>query len=130
MASRKVTIDNLGDVISGILEEYGDEVTENIDEVTKSVGKAGVKALKSASGIFGGSGKYQRGWTSKLERERYGSMVTLYNGRVPGLPHLLENGHAKRGGGRVPGRTHIAPVEEELVKQFGEQIEKAVTVTK
>ena len=52
--------------------------------------------------------------------------MTLYS-KVPGLPHLLENGHAKRGGGRVPGKTHIAPVEQELIKQFEEQIEKAVS---
>jgi len=122
----KVTPNNLGEAIAQVLEEYGDEVTKNMDEVTKAVGKVGVKALKSASNIFGGSGKYRKSWTSKLEKERYGSTVILYS-TVPGLPHLLENGHANRGGGRTPGRTHIAPVEEELIKEFEEQIRKAVS---
>ena len=126
MASRKITVDNLGEAIAGILEEYGDEVQKDMDDVVKDVGKAGVKAIKSASGVFGGTGKYRKGWTSQTETERYGSTVTIYN-RTPGLPHLLENGHAKRGGGRVPGKTHIAPVEQELIKQFEEQIEKAVS---
>lgn len=126
MASRKITADNLGEAIAEILEEYGDEVQKDMDDVVKDVGKAGVKAIKSASGVFGGTGKYRKGWTSQTETERYGSTVTIYN-RTPGLPHLLENGHAKRGGGRVPGKTHIAPVEQELVKQFEEQIEKAVS---
>lgn len=126
MASRKVTVDNLGEAIAEILEEYGDEVQKDMDDVVKDVGKAGVKAIKSASGVFGGTGKYRKGWTSQTDTERYGSTVTIYN-RTPGLPHLLENGHAKRGGGRVPGKTHIAPVEQELIKQFEEQIEKAVS---
>lgn len=126
MASRKITADNLGEAIAEILEEYGDEVQKDMDDVVKNVGKAGVKAIKSASGVFGGTGKYRKGWTSQTETERYGSTVTIYN-RTPGLPHLLENGHAKRGGGRVPGKTHIAPVEQELIKQFEEQIEKAVS---
>ncbi len=126
MASRKITADNLGEAIAEILEEYGDEVQKDMDDVVKDVGKAGVKAIKSASGVFGGTGKYRKGWTSQIDSERYGSTVTIYN-RTPGLPHLLENGHAKRGGGRVPGKTHIAPVEQELIKQFEEQIEKAVS---
>lgn len=126
MASRKITADNLGEAIAEILEEYGDEVQKDMDDVVKDVGKAGVKAIKSASGVFGGTGKYRKGWTSQTDTERYGSTVTIYN-RTPGLPHLLENGHAKRGGGRVPGKTHIAPVEQELIKQFEEQIEKAVS---
>ena len=126
MASRKITADNLGEAIAEILEEYGDEVQNDMDDVVKDVGKAGVKAIKSASGVFGGTGKYRKGWTSQTDTERYGSTVTIYN-RTPGLPHLLENGHAKRGGGRVPGKTHIAPVEQELIKQFEEQIEKAVS---
>lgn len=126
MASRKITADNLGEAIAEILEEYGDEVQKDMDDVVKDIGKAGVKAIKSASGVFGGTGKYRKGWTSQTDTERYGSTVTIYN-RTPGLPHLLENGHAKRGGGRVPGKTHIAPVEQELIKQFEEQIEKAVS---
>lgn len=126
MASMKVTPNNLGEAIAQVLEEYGDEVTKDMDEVTKKVGRVGVKALKSASAVFGGSGRYRKSWTSKLETERYGSTVTLYS-TVPGLPHLLEHGHANRGGGRTPGRTHIAPVEQELIKEFEEQIRKAVS---
>ena len=41
---------------------------------------------------------------------------------VPGLPHLLEYGHAKRGGGRVPGRAHIKPVEDKITKDFERKV--------
>ena len=120
--SRLTSTDRLQAEVSAILEEYGDEVAENLDEITKEVGKKGAKALRSSSkGSFGGSGKYARGWTYEVEEGRLSTTVTLYN-RTPGLPHLLENGHAKRGGGRVAGRSHIAPVEAELIESYEKEV--------
>lgn len=120
--AKKSPIERLQAEVSAILEEYGEEVAEHLDEVTKDIGKKGAKALRSSSkGSFGGSGKYARGWTYEVEESRLGTTVTIYN-RIPGLPHLLENGHAKRGGGRVPGRSHIAPVEAELIETYEKEV--------
>ena len=113
----KTSIDKLGASIEKILAEYGDELQENIDEITVKVGKAGVTALRNQSKQnFGGTGTYAKGWRSEVDRTRLGTTVTLYN-QTPGLPHLLEHGHAKRTGGRVEGKPHIAPVESKLIKQ-------------
>lgn len=125
MASRKTTADKLSAEIAKVLDEYGDDVRSEIDEVTVKIGKAGVKALKNASSIFGGT-RYKKSWTSKAKSSRYETAVTLYS-KVPGLPHLLEHGHAKRSGGRVPGRVHIAPVEEQLVDEYTKAVEGAVS---
>jgi hypothetical protein len=38
----------------------------------------------------------------------------------------LEFGHAKRNGGRVPGKAHIAPAEAKGIEQFEKDIEKAL----
>ncbi|MFV1458281.1 HK97 gp10 family phage protein, partial [Bacillus mycoides] len=40
--------------------------------------------------------------------------------------HLLENGHAKAGGGRVPKKVHILPVEEYVIDELPRRIERAV----
>lgn len=124
MASQKTTADKLSIAVAKILDEYEGDVRKNLDEVTKKIGKAGVKAIKDASSIFGGTGKYKKSWTSKTEATPYGAEVTIYS-RLPGLPHLLENGHAKRNGGRVPGRVHIAPVEKQLVEEYQKAVEEA-----
>lgn len=115
--AKTCTIDNMDAAIMDILNEYEEFTVQTVREATQKIAKEGVKALKSSSGAFGGSGKYARGWTSTSEGGRLDTTVTIHN-RTPGLPHLLENGHAKRGGGRVAGRVHIAPVESKLINDY------------
>lgn len=111
--------------VAKILDQYKDGIIADTKQLTKKFAQQGAKELKSASGIFGGTGAYAKGWKTKVETNRFGASAVIYNEK-PGLPHLLENGHAKRGGGRVPGRTHIAPVEEKLVKEFTKAVENAI----
>lgn len=116
---------NLESEIAKILTKYGDEVAENIQKVTKEIARKGAKAVRqNAQSDFKGTGKYAAGWTSQAKEGRYSSQGIIYNRAKPGLPHLLEHGHAKRGGGRTDGRVHIAPVEQEVIKSFEEAIKE------
>lgn len=118
-----IPIDQLTAAIDGILQKYGEDIQNNVNEIVKDISKQGAKALKGeSSSTFGGTGKYAGGWTSKVETGRLSTQGIIYNGTVPGLPHLLENGHANRNGGRTPGRVHIAKVEQELVKQLESKV--------
>lgn len=113
--------------VAKILSEYGDDITARIKDATKEVAKAAAKTVKANSKAnFGGTGKYAKGWTSQVETNQYSAQGIIYNKSVPGLPHLLEHGHALRGGGRVPGREHIAPVEREVIESFEKAIERAI----
>ena len=123
--AKKTPIDKLQDNIQKILEEYGHEISEAIGEAVQQTAKAGAAALRSQSRqTFNGS-DYAKGWTASIEESRMATTAVIYN-KTPGLPHLLEKGHANRGGGRTPGRPHIAPVEEEIVASFAKEVEKAL----
>ena len=119
------TID-LAAEINKILEDYGDNVTDNIKEVTKKVTQQGAKAVKAnAKNSFKGTGQYAKGWSVKMEEDYFSATGIIYN-KTPGLPHLLEHGHANRGGGRTPGRVHIGNAEDTLVKEFEDAVKRVL----
>ena len=120
-----VSPDSFASALEAILDDYKTGVIENVDQLIKKMAQKGAKEVRSASGQFGGSGKYAKGWTSTVEKGVLTSTGIIYN-KTAGLPHLLENGHAKRNGGRVAGRTHISPVEQKLVEEFTKAVENAV----
>lgn len=119
---KKVTTDTLADSIRDILEEYGDEVKGSLDEITKKIAQKGQQAIKNESKSKFNGKRYWKGWKVDIQVGRLDTKATIYNESLPGLPHLLEYGHAKRGGGRVQGTVHIAPVEEQLVNEFEKQV--------
>lgn len=122
-AGRMAKVYDLSAEIKKILDDYEVEVTDDMKAAIKAAAKAGVKKVKSNAKIFDGTGKYKKGWTSRVEEQRMSAQGTIYNKDVPGLPHLLENGHAKRGGGRVAGREHIRPVQDEIEQDFMKELE-------
>lgn len=125
--AKKTPIEALASNIEKLLNNYAEDVEMRLEDVVKRLGQSGAKALKGASaGAVGGTGKYARGWTVQMDNQRLGSVAIIYN-NTPGLPHLLENGHANRGGGRTAGRTHIEPVEEKLVNAMLEAVQNDIS---
>jgi len=128
-----ISLDNFGKEVEKILSSYGDEVSENLDEITKKIGQKGARLLRNESAntfpVPGSrrksTGKYEKGWTFRAEKSRLYSTVTIYN-KTPGLPHLLEHGHAIKNGGRssgeVKGYTHIEPVEEKIITEYEREV--------
>ena len=60
------------------------------------------------------------------EESAVGIGVTVYSPSHYMLAHLLENGHAKRGGGRVKAIPHIKPAEDHARDELVKDIEKAL----
>lgn len=118
----KVKVDDLAATVEKTLSDYVEDVNDIVKQEIKDAGKEAVKELKDKSPKR--TGKYAKGWKSTVQKETaVGAEVVVHN-KIYGLTHLLEKGHAKRGGGRVAGIPHIAPVEEEITGKLSGEIEK------
>lgn len=105
---------DLDKAVADELDEFYMGTLEDMREAAKAAGKAAVKQLKNTSP----GTKYPKGWKSKQENTRTGTTVTIYNAKLYMLAHLLEYGHPKTNGGRVPGQVHIKPVETAAMQAF------------
>ena len=121
--AKKTPITKLDEAIKKVLDDYEGEISGNVDNITKKIGQKGAAALRQESAQKFNGNKYRKSWTSRYEQTRLASKVTLYS-KMPGLPHLLENGHAKRGGGRTNPYEHIRPVEEWAIDEV---IDRTIT---
>lgn len=121
--SEKCTIDNLAKTIMEGLQEYADVASEDVKTAVRKAGK-NVKTEISANAPKR-TGAYAKSWAVKTQKETANSLeVVVHSKNRYQIAHLLEHGHAKRGGGRVAGIPHIAPAEEKAVKQLEEDIMK------
>lgn len=125
MSSDRVRIDQLAAVVMEGLTEYADLAA---DDMKKAVKKAGTTVRKEIeANAPEDTGAYAKSWAVKNVRETSQSLeLTVYSKNRYQLAHLLEFGHAKRGGGRVAGKSHIAPAEEKGVRELGEEIERSL----
>ena len=124
--AKKITVDRLSDEIMDALEEYREMTDEVVQTAVDTVSKETKKIVQAGSPVQ--TGGYQKGWAVKKTSAKAGQVsITVYNRKQPGLTHLLEKGHAKRGGGRVAGQPHIAPAEQYAVSELENKIKRGLS---
>ena len=122
---KKVSIDQLAEAVNEQLQEYN-KLSAKV--VKAAVTKAG-NAVKKDIGANAPkkSGRYAKSWRTKKTKETSTELqVTVYSPSRYMLAHLLEHGHAKRGGGRVRAIPHIAPAEEAAEEALRKDIERGL----
>ena len=121
--SRKINSKDLSVAIVKTLNEYSEATAEKIKIAVKEAGKTVKKEIESTAPED--TGAYRKSWRVKTVSETSNSIeVIVHSKNKYQLSHLLEHGHAKRNGGKVPGTPHIAPAEEKGIEQLEKDIEK------
>ena len=120
-----VSIDAMADAIMEGLLEYADLATEDMKVAVKKAAKTVKNDIQAGAPVK--SGAYGKSWAVKTMTQSANKLeVVVHSKNRYQLAHLLEKGHAKRGGGRVGGRAHIAPAEQHGMEQLEQDIERAL----
>ncbi|MED9891313.1 HK97 gp10 family phage protein [Ruminococcus champanellensis] len=105
------SIDDMTAEIMKGLTEYADLADAEMKKAVRKTA-ATVKNEISANAPVK-SGRYKKSWVTKKTKENSHSLeMTVHSKNRYQIAHLLEHGHAKRGGGRVAAIPHIAPAEQ------------------
>lgn len=120
------SVDDMASEIMKGLTEYADLADT---EMKKAVRKTATEVKKELScNAPKDTGAYSKSWATKKVRENSHSLEMMVHSKNRyQLAHLLEHGHAKRGGGRVAARPHIAPAEENGEELLENLIRKALS---
>jgi len=123
-----INIDDLASEIVNQLENYTEEITENVKKAIDTVAKETTDVIKSHVTFTRRTDKYLKAFKIKKSYEdKYNKRNTWYvaNGQYR-LTHLLEKGHALKGGGRARAFPHIQYGEEFAKERLEELVEEAI----
>lgn len=123
--ARNVPISGLADAVMDTLEEYADLAAEDVKQAVKDTGDVVKDDIRSHAPKD--TGAYAKSWAVKKMKETSDSLTVVVHSRNRyQLAHLLEFGHAKRGGGRVSAQPHIAAAEQKGIEYLEDEIRKAL----
>ena len=124
MGSR-IQIDQLADTVMRELENYVDTTTDGVKAAVKKAANTVKKEISATAPVR--TGKYAKSWATKTTGENSHAIeITVHSRNRYQLAHLLEHGHAKRNGGRVAARPHIAAAEQHGVEELEREIERSI----
>ena len=123
--ARSVSAGSLADAIMDSVREYSSLAADEMKEAVREAGNTVRDEIREKAPKD--TGIYAKSWTVKKQRETSSSLsLTVHSRNRYQLAHLLEFGHAKRGGGRVSAKPHIADAEAAGIRQLEEDIRKAL----
>ena len=121
--NRTVSIDEMDNAIMEQLEKYADLAADELKAAVKETAASVRKDIQAGAPVD--TGKYKKSWSVKNVREDSESIELVVHSRNRyQIAHLLEHGHAKRGGGRVAAKPHIASAEQRGNEKLVQTIEQ------
>ena len=120
------SIDDLASEVMKGLTEYAELADTAMKKAVKKTATAVKKEISANAPEK--SGRYAKSWTTRKTKENSHTLeMTVHSKDRYQIAHLLEHGHAKRGGGRVAAIPHIAPAEQRGAEELEREIERSLS---
>lgn len=141
--NKKVTADSFSSAVMNYLQDYKEDIFEDVKELADKYSKEAQRELRDISpkakkkvylkksllcdSNFVEPGSYAKSWTLKNGKKAtdiYSKIVI--NKEHYRLTHLLEFGHALRNGKRFTGIPHIRKTEDKYKELFEKELEQKI----
>jgi hypothetical protein len=119
-----VPIDRLAEAIADAVREYTEDVSAAIERKVNETAEAVRKSAEA--GAPKNTGKYAKGFKVTKQDGSGRMRRVVWNKKDYRRVHLLEFGHAKRGGGRVRALPHLRPAYDKHGADLPEDIKRII----
>ena len=123
-----VDINSLTRVVSEGLNAYSRTIVDGVEKAAEESVKEMVKRTKQRPTTKLSRGKYARSIASQVGENTITARSRIWYVKKPRyrLTHLLNNGHAVRGGGRVSGDQHVTRAAETAMRDFESRVVEVI----
>ena len=122
--AKTISVSQLADAIVEAVREYTEDVTEAIDQKVESTADLVLADVRQNAPKK--TGKYAKGFVKTDKSFPGRRRFVIWNHKYYRLVHLLEFGHAKVKGGRVPGKPHLIPAHDRHVNKMVNDIKQII----
>ena len=119
-----ISIDNLAEEIANAVREYTEDVQDGIKEEINDTAQKILEEVQATAPKH--YGKYVKGFKRSNISSTHINRAVVWNKKHYRLVHLLEFGHAKKGGGRTRAFPHMAKAYEKYGVTLTERLKRII----
>ena len=123
-----VDIDRLAGTIRTQLNTYSRSIADGVEKAAEETVKEMVKETKKRPTGRTSTGRYARAIASQVGENSISARSRIWYVKSPRyrITHLINNGHALRGGGRYTGDKHVTRATEHAVTNFETRVREVI----
>ena len=123
-----VDIDRFAGTIRTQLNTYSRTITDGVEKAAEETVKEMVKETKQRPKGRTSTGRYARAIASQVGEKTISARSRIWYVKSPRyrITHLINNGHALRGGGRYSGDKHVTRAAEHAVTDFETRVREVI----